>query len=416
MSEQLALTAEQSAVQVHTVERTDQPPAPENAAFEALFRDPQLNPFRGWNPEPRTLRGYQFADVVLDGEFRGLFNANGFIRGTASLVGDDHMATLSVDPARLVASAVDGTVIIGCNADYANYFHWVTQALPAIDHAVNRAAQAPKVSVALPPLRAWQEESLRLLDLSTIRRITIPDADKQYAFLRAEYSEILNGGSAFSLSATTRSTYARLRRAVDRPTEINRKLYVARTDTVARRMRNEAAIIEEVRRRGFEVITPGNLSLAEQISLFRGASMVVGAHGAGMTNIVFCEPGTIVYELVPAHYTNACFCNLAHICRLRYWADAFASEEPDGPRYLSHWETDTESVVRRLDEVEEIHLVLQEEAKRRTISALDYLRGMPGQVAQLETPQEAAPPLAEGRFSRLLRRMFGIGGRIDARS
>jgi hypothetical protein len=67
MTEHLSLTAEQGAIQAHTVERTNQSPAPDNATFEALFRNPQRNPFRGWNPDPRTIHGYQFVDVVLDG-------------------------------------------------------------------------------------------------------------------------------------------------------------------------------------------------------------------------------------------------------------------------------------------------------------------------------------------------------------
>jgi capsular polysaccharide biosynthesis protein len=195
-----------------------------------------------------------------------------------------------------------------------------------------------------------------------------------------------------------------LRKAVERPTATDQKIYVTPTDMTTLRVRNEAAIIEDVRKRGFEVIAPGILPLAEQISLFRGASLVVGPHGADLTNIVFCEPGTIVYELVPAHYTNASFCNLALICGLRYWADAFASEG-EGPPHLRDWETDTASVVERLDEIEAIHATLQEEAKRRTISALDFLRGMPGKVAQLESVEEVPPPETPSLF----RRIFGAG-------
>jgi capsular polysaccharide biosynthesis protein len=404
MTEHLALTAEQGAIQAHTVERTNQSPTADNATFEALFGNPGRNPFRGWNPDPRTIHGYQFVDVVLDGDFRGLFNAEGYIRGTGYLVGDDHMATLSVDAARLVPSSADGTVIIGCNTAYAKYFHWITQSLPAIDYAVNRIGQAPRISVALPPLEAWQEDSLRLLDLSTVRRITIPDKTRQYAFHRAEYSEFLNGGSAFSQSATARATFARLRKAVERPASTDRKIYVPCTDKTSLIVRKEEAIIEDVRKRNFEVIAPGSLPLAEQISLFRGASLVVGSHGADLTNIVFCEPGTIVYELVPAHYTNACFCNLALICGLRYWADAFASEG-EGLPHVRDWEPDMAAVVERLDEIEAIHATLQEEAKRRTISALDYLRGMPGKVAQLELAEEEPAPERPGLF----RRIFGAG-------
>ena len=110
--------------------------------------------------------------------------------------------------------------------------------------------------------------------------------------------------------------------------------------------------------------------------MFRSASIIVGAHGAGLTNIVFCEPGTTVYELVPANYENSCFCNLAMVCRLQYWADAFASDgDPGIPPDLRNWESDTALVIERLTEIDAILAMMHAEAARKTISATDFLRG-----------------------------------------
>src|SRR5262249_33691278 len=150
--------------------------------------------------------------------------------------------------------------------------------------------------LALPRLNTWQEDSLSLLGLATVKRLTVDDPDKQFLLARAEYRQLLSGAAAFSNSASTRGTYRRLREAVEWPSARTRKLYVARTDAPIRQMRNEPALIEQVRKRGYEVVTPGSLSFAEQVQLFRGARLIVGPHGAGLTNIVFCEPGTIVYE------------------------------------------------------------------------------------------------------------------------
>jgi hypothetical protein len=171
-------------------------------------------------------------------------------------------------------------------------------------------------------------------------------------------------------------------------------------------MRNEPALIEQVHKRGYEVVTPGSLSFAEQVQLFRGARLIVGPHGAGLTNIVFCEPGTIVYELIPSHYINACFSNLAHICDLRYWWDAFESEG-EGLPFQRPWESDTGLVLERLDEIERIDAELQEEAKQQVISAMDFLRGVPGQVSARESMSEPASMAAKAGLMRSLRlRLF----------
>jgi len=134
-------TAEAAAVQIYLVERTIRPGGSANIPFERRFSHQERNPHLGWNPDPRTIRSFEFLDVVLDGEFRGLFNSEGFIYGTGYLVPDETMAAIGVQTSRLVSARPDATVIIGCNVAHANYFHWVTQALPAIDHAINRIGQ-----------------------------------------------------------------------------------------------------------------------------------------------------------------------------------------------------------------------------------------------------------------------------------
>ena len=312
------LTADEVAVLIYEVERTANSSVPARVSFEAKFDEPTRNPHLGWNPPSQTIRGFQVRNVGLDGEFRGLFSSGRFIHGTGYLVSDDIMDTVKV--AKWVYTEAEDTVIVGCNVAHANYFHWVTQALPAMDYAVHRPGQSRQIQLALPCLNTWQEDSLRLLGLAMHNRLNIQDPRVRYEIRKAEYCEITSGCATFSASAVTRETFRRLREAVERPASRDKKVYVARTDAPTRKMQNEGGLIEEVRRRGYEVVCPGSIAFAEQVRLFRSARIVVGPHGAGLTNIVFCEPGTIVYELVPAHYANACFCNLGHNNNLRVLA------------------------------------------------------------------------------------------------
>ncbi|WP_241771240.1 glycosyltransferase family 61 protein [Acidisphaera rubrifaciens] len=348
-----SLAATDAAVQTYLIERTAKSTILENAPFEALFSAPNRNPHLGWNPDPQSIRGYQFLNAMLDGKFRGLFLSERFIRDTGYLVSDEAMSELQAEYSGTISCDVAETVVVGCNIAHNNYFHWITQALPAIYHASKRAGRTQDIRIALPPLNKWQEDSLRLLGLDNMKRFTIEYSTKRYAFARMEYSEFLNGGASFAKSDVARETYLRLRTAVNVPGQRNKKLYVARTDAPTRVMRNERDLIERLRHRGYEILTPGSLSLAGQIELFRSARIVVGPHGAGLTNIVFCEPGTVVYELVPSHYTNGCFCNLAYLSGLRYWQDAFDSAGSGLPNFRE-WESETPFVLSRLREIEEI--------------------------------------------------------------
>src|SRR6202023_2676391 len=97
------------------------------------------------------------------------------------LVPSDIMIGLGIDKECLVTVRDGCTIIIGCNVAHANHFHWCTQALPAIDNAIRRVEQERRVSLALPLLNSWQEESLSLLGFAEIKRVNIADPTKQYA-------------------------------------------------------------------------------------------------------------------------------------------------------------------------------------------------------------------------------------------
>jgi capsular polysaccharide biosynthesis protein len=100
------------------------------------------------------------------------------------------------------------------------------------------------------------------------------------------------------------------------------KIYLDRRGHWKRRLRNETELATRLEAEGFESVMPETLSLDEQISLFAGAECIVASHGAGLTNLGFCRPGTMLIELVMDHYANwsfrrftACF-DLGYDCVL----------------------------------------------------------------------------------------------------
>ena len=367
MDPQPGQTVQEVATQTFVVETTPAPAAePPLRAFERRFANQQMNPFRDWNPMVATIRGYRIPNAMVDGGMHGLWNRDGFLHGTGYIRSDDELIRFPIEADKIVEWPDDVIAIIGCNFCHHNYFHWLTQSLPAIDHALGRNDRDRNIMLVLPVLNAWQEESLRLLGYDRVRRATLDDPAKFHRFRTVEYSELIKGGASFKPSVVTRRTYTRLRQAVPKTRWDGRRLYVARTDTDRRTMLNEDAVIEEMRRRGFEILVPGTMSMTEQIRTFREASIVVGPHGAGMSNIVFCDPGTIVYELLPAHYRNGCFAALGLTCRLRYWTDWFDSTY-SGDEHLSvrPWDLDFASFRRRLDEI----AAMEDRATARPASA-----------------------------------------------
>lgn len=76
-------------------------------------------------------------------------------------------------------------------------------------------------------------------------------------------------------------------------------LYVSRNDSGMRRILNEEQLLPGLRDLGFNIVMPAELSLLEQLLLFRNARVIVSAHGAGLTNLLFSQPGTSLVEIFP---------------------------------------------------------------------------------------------------------------------
>ena len=47
----------------------------------------------------------------------------------------------------------------------------------------------------------------------------------------------------------------------------------------------------------FQPIFTGNSNLQKAVAQFRDANIVIGEYGAGLANILFCHPGSIVIEI-----------------------------------------------------------------------------------------------------------------------
>ena len=77
-----------------------------------------------------------------------------------------------------------------------------------------------------------------------------------------------------------------------------RRLLVARK-VPFRRIHNLEQVQDFLSAYNFETVYLEGMSVLDQILLFQSAEFVIGAHGAGLSNLLFCDPGTKVIELMP---------------------------------------------------------------------------------------------------------------------
>ncbi len=89
------------------------------------------------------------------------------------------------------------------------------------------------------------------------------------------------------------------------------RLYVSRRNAAGRRVCNEDAVENLLRRHGFITMRPEELPFDEQVRRFAGATPIVAPHGAGLTNAIFARPGVHVLEMFHPLYGTASYAGLA---------------------------------------------------------------------------------------------------------
>jgi hypothetical protein len=86
-----------------------------------------------------------------------------------------------------------------------------------------------------------------------------------------------------------------------------KRTYISRNlrECHARRCLNEDKLVLPLKKLGFSMHTMEHLTFLEQIRLFRSSEFITGVHGAGFAWILFCHPGTVIFEIGrPDFYTK----------------------------------------------------------------------------------------------------------------
>lgn len=107
-----------------------------------------------------------------------------------------------------------------------------------------------------------------------------------------------------------------------------KSIYVARSRSM-RSPLNEKDLIDSISALGVEVIYAEELSLQEQISRFSSCDLLIGVHGAGLSNQVWMQSGTTVIEILDKQYFNICFEVLAKVKGIIYESVIFDSKSSD---------------------------------------------------------------------------------------
>jgi capsular polysaccharide biosynthesis protein len=97
------------------------------------------------------------------------------------------------------------------------------------------------------------------------------------------------------------------------------RVYLSRGDAARRRICNEPDLVIALEARGFRAVHLSALPFLEQAQLLRDAQVTIGLHGAGLSHVLFQQPGGALVEIFPSSYGTMSFYVMAVAMGNRYF-------------------------------------------------------------------------------------------------
>lgn len=207
-----------------------------------------------------------------------------------------------------------------------NYGHWIAYHLPKLLAFVEGGF---KDDIVLPERGRWlnvEERDITYLSLidqkivrhhrllqgvTNVKKLAIIDGDPHH-------------GSMISNVANRMLGHVR-----QLPDAKRKRYYISRSNAGYRRLLNEKQLLEKLEDIGFESISLENLPILEQIEAFSRAECIVGMHGSGLANMIFCPADALIVEVIAEDFPCPDFYRLATTMGLGYCL-AIADSVGDG--------------------------------------------------------------------------------------
>lgn len=177
------------------------------------------------------------------------------------------------------------------------YYHWLHDVLPKLWESLPYLPNNTRFLLHSNP-RDYQRASLDALGIHSDRLIYQPDsgdivARRLWYTTPLGHTELTGGNYIYPMAISI----VERARANEPDSRFGSKLYISRSHARFRRIGNEQEITPVLRKFGFKIVHFETMSFRDQVASCAGARSLVGPHGAGLTNLMFCERGCKIGEI-----------------------------------------------------------------------------------------------------------------------
>ena len=206
-----------------------------------------------------------------------------------------------------------------------NYFHWMFDILPRLI-ILEKFYNLNDINFFYcPQIKPWQLSTLSIFNIGADKLINSNlhrhiQADKVLAVSHPWYSKGLILNEAKNLPRWIINEINLKFEKFGKKFKCNDKIFIDRRESKYNHCQiiNDEEIKTYLRKKGFTVYRVGELNFFEQIYLFQNAKIVIGAHGAAFTNLIFCKENTKVLDIIPQNHPNTVDETIAKVKNLNF--------------------------------------------------------------------------------------------------
>ena len=207
-----------------------------------------------------------------------------------------------------------------------NYWHWIFDVLPKIA-ILKKKFNLKQIEYFLFPeiSNRFQIESLNVLKIPLKKRVSghkynhifsekIISCDHPFIFndMLKDQKKITEWIGRWYKEIIVQSRIKKKKKS--------NKIYIDRSDSknTLRKIVNEEELKKYLKSKSFKIVKLSQMSFLDQIRTFYNSNCVLGLHGAGFANIVFCRPKTKIIEIGTTHKSKNIIFSLAKSNKLKY--------------------------------------------------------------------------------------------------
>jgi len=201
---------------------------------------------------------------------------------------------------------INDVVVLGSSPN-DNYFRNLITFMPRILFISEKQINLAIHRKSSNKFRKFVKDFLKIRGVEIKKFIYLDDGF--YSFKNSQIPQFFSKNSSIKI----------LNKVFKKNYESKNRIYLTRKNAHYRKIINESDLIDNLKLKKFQFIDLDSLSIDKQIDVFSSAEIVISATGSALANIVFCNNGTKIIEIIPRYQhesENSLKSRYSDICNL----------------------------------------------------------------------------------------------------